>query len=385
MSPFCCNDLYRRLGQARRPPGPTSVYRKSITSCSCALVCSCIVALSLPIPAAGQESVEICNELLPQMQQSHIPDLALASFANGNVHTYYCCVNSRLLGAKTVFEAASLSKPIFSAAVLTLVQQRRLDLDRPLSAYLSGPYQHEQDPFGPGKSDTVTDPRLSRVTTRMILSHTSGLPNWSRHQPLAFLADPGQKWIYSGEGYVYLQRVVESISGQDLQTFVQKNVFNPLGMTHSSFVWRPAFTGEFLTPHAADGSPSVPEYYTNALAASTLYTTLDDYAKFVSTLLHPRRGSVSALQETKQTDVDARLKLGWGLGVAVEEASRKVYFHWGANPGFQSFFMMQPASGRGVLFFTDSDNGLDLLDTVVAEFIPGDHPALQFPMLHPKD
>jgi hypothetical protein len=169
-------------------------------------VCSCIVAISLPIPAAGQASVEICNELLPLMQQSHIPDLALASFANGNMRTYYRSVNSRLLGAK-----------------------------------------------------------------------------------------------------------------------------------------------------------------------------------LVSTLLHPRPGSVGALQETNQTDADAKLKLGWGLGIAVEEASGKVYFHWGNNPGFQSFFMVQPASGRGVSFFTDSGNGLDLLDTVVAEFIPGDHPALEFPMLHPKD
>jgi CubicO group peptidase (beta-lactamase class C family) len=356
-----------------------------MSACYRALVCGCLLGPGLSAMAAGQRTSGVCDELLPQMRQSHIPDLALATFAKGNVHIYYCTAESHLLGSEAVFEAASLSKPIFSVAVLTLVQQGKLDLDRPLSTYLSEPYQHQQNPFGPGIDDAVTDPRLFRVTTRMVLSHTSGLPNWSRHQPLTFLTDPGQKWSYSGEGYVYLQRVVETITGEDLQTFMLKTVFDPLGMTHSSFVWRPEFAGQVRAPHAADGSQGESQHYANALASSTLYTTLDDYAKFILTLLNPPPGSPAALEETKQVEVNAKLKLGWGLGVAVEEVSRSAYFHWGANPGFQSFFMVQPASGRGVLFLTNSDNGLDLIDSLAARVVPGKHPALKFPMLHPKD
>ena len=284
-----------------------------------------------------------------------------------------------------IFEAASLSKPVFAAAVLTLVQQGKLDLDRPLANYFPGPYRHQQNPFVHGPFDTVSDPRLSRVTARMVLSHTSGLPNWSHHQPLAFIADPGQKWSYSGEGYVYLQRVVETITGVDLQTFVQKVVFAPLGMAHSSFVWKPEFTRLVLFPHASDGSQGKSERYVSPIASSTLYTSLDDYAKFVSALLHPLPGSPIALEETKQVDVDPGITLCWGLGVALENTPNRAYFHWGANPGFQSFFMVQPSSGLGILFLTDSDNGLDLVDTVVARFIPGSHPALKFPMLHPQD
>ncbi len=83
--------------------------------------------------------------------------------------------------------------------------------------------------------------------------------------------------------------------------------------------------------------------------------------------------------------VNDSIRIEWGLGLAIESAPTKSYFHWGANPGFQSFFMVQPASGRGVLFLTDSDDGLDLVDTAVAHFIPGKHPVLRFPMLHPKD
>jgi CubicO group peptidase (beta-lactamase class C family) len=319
------------------------------------------------------------------MRQSHIPDVALASFAGGKVHTYSCTSQSQPLTPGAIFEAASLSKPIFAAAVLTLVQQGKLDLDRPLASYLSGPYRHEQNPFGHGTSDVVTDPRLASVTAHMVLSHTSGLPNWSRHQPLSFLANPGQKWSYSGEGYVYLQHVVETITGEDLQHFVQKAILDPLGMTDSSFVWRSDYAGKALAPHTSDGSQEEPEHYANALASSTLYTSLDDYAKFVAMLLHPPPGSPFAEEETKQVWVQRQIKLGWGLGLAVEDTPRKAYFHWGANPGFQSFFIVQPASGRGVLFLTDSDNGLDLVNDVVAKFLPGNHPVLRFPMLHPKD
>ena len=93
----------------------------------------------------------------------------------------------------------------------------KLDLDRPLMTYLPGPYRHVQNPFAPGVSDVVTDPRFGRITARMVLSHTSGLPNWSRHQPLALSSEPGTTWSYSGEGYVFLQQVVETIAGQDLQ------------------------------------------------------------------------------------------------------------------------------------------------------------------------
>jgi CubicO group peptidase (beta-lactamase class C family) len=350
-----------------------------------ALVWSCLLCTCLPIVAAGREPHAVCDAVLPQMRQSHIQNLALASFADGEVHTYYCASGTHLLRPEAIFEAASLGKPIFAAAVLTLVQNGKLDLDGPLAAYLPGPYQHQQNPFHGGAVDTIADRRYERVTARMVLSHTSGLPNWSRHQPLTFLADPGQKWSYSGEGYVLLQRVVETISGASLQDFVQRSVFAPLGMTHSSFIWRPDFATTALSPHAADGSAKESEQYPNAVAPSTLYTTLDDYGKFVSALLHPQPGSVFATEETKQVEVNTAMRLAWGLGAAIEDTPRKAYFHWGSNPGFQSFFMIQPASGRGVLFLSDSANGLDLVDTLVARFIPGKHPVLRFPMLHPKN
>lgn len=379
---LCLEEIQKDLRPMNANLSQPSSIRSALRRFRRLLTCGCLLALGLPFVAAGQS---ICTELRPQMRHSHIPDLALASFDRGEIHTYYCTTEPRPLAPGTIFEAASLSKPVFAAAVLTLVQQGKLDLDRSLASYLPGPYQHQQNPFAQGASDTVTDPRFNRVTARMVLSHTAGLPNWSHRQPLSLLSEPGRKWSYSGEGYIYLQRVVETITGEDLQSFVNRAVLDPLGMRHSSFVWRQEFAAKSLAPHAADGSQGEPERYANPLASSTLYTTLDDYAKFIATFLRPRPDSSITAEETKQVEVNSEIKLGWGLGLAVEDTSRPAYFHWGANPGFQSFFMIQPASGHGVLFLTDSDNGLDLVDALVARFVPGKHPALKFPMLHPKD
>lgn len=326
-----------------------------------------------------------CAELKPQMQEGHILDVAIAIFNRGRIAASYCSLAGTAFSPDSVFEAASLSKPVFAIGVLTLVNNHKLDLDRPLSNYLSHPYDHEQNPFGTGPLDVVLDPRLKQVTARMVLSHTTGLPNWSRNRPLTFLSNPGQRWSYSGEGYIYLQRVVESITGQPLDVFLQEVVLRPLGMTHSSFAWQEGFSRTVLPGHTSSGVPEPAEHFVHPLASSTLYTTLNDYSRFVSRLLRPEPGSPFAMEEVKQVVVRPDLGLAWGLGLAAEDSAAPSFFHWGANPGFQSFFLCQPKTGKAVLFLTDSDNGLNLVDSIVERSVPGIHPSLRFPMLHPKD
>jgi CubicO group peptidase (beta-lactamase class C family) len=166
---------------------------------------------------------------------------------------------------------------------------------------------------------------------------------------------------------------------------LQESVLRPLGMVHSSFVWQANFSKTLLPGHTSSRAVESPEHFRHPLASSTLYTTLDDYARFVSKLLRAKPGSPFAMEEMKQVDVRPDLDLAWSLGLAIENSSPTSYFHWGANPGFQSFFLCQPRTGRAVLFFTDSDNGLDLADSMVNQAVPGSHPSLRFPLLHPKD
>ena len=183
---------------------------------------------------------------------------------------------------------------------------------------------------------------------------------------------------------MYLQTVVETITGEPLERFVKEVVLDPLGMTHSSFVWNPAEQPHALDGHDAAGTVAPISRYSRAVASSTLYTTLGDYALFISALLASKPETPYRAEQSKQVVVDPRIGLAWGLGVALEPSSGSV-FHWGSNPGFQSMFFVQPSTGRGVLFFTDSDHGLDLVDFLVARYVPGHHPTLRFPMLHPKD
>ena len=143
---------------------------------------------------AGQVASGDDRMLEEHMRASHVPHVALAVFQKGAVRFVYGRLEPPSLTAAAVFEAASLSKPVFAAAVLTLVQKGQLDLDRPLLSYLPAGYLHRQNPFDSAAATApVADPRLSRVTARMVLSHTSGLPNWARRQPLFFQSEPGQQ------------------------------------------------------------------------------------------------------------------------------------------------------------------------------------------------
>src|SRR4051812_22435041 len=112
----------------------------------------------------------------------------------------------------TVFAAASLSKPVFASGVMSLVDIGALELDRPLADYVVEPY-------------LADDERAASITARMVLSHTTGFPNWRDDGPLFLRWSPGTRWGYSGEGYAYLQQVVEQLAGVSLDRYFADAVF----------------------------------------------------------------------------------------------------------------------------------------------------------------
>src|SRR5215216_5575115 len=162
------------------------------------------------------------------MKEGEVPGLSIALIKDSNI------IWSRGFGFKnaetkepvddsTLFEAASLSKPVFAYAVLKMVEKGQLDLDAPLSGYLPGYIENDE--------------RAKLITARRVLSHTTGFPNWRpMGKPLVIHFTPGEKFSYSGEGFVYLQKVVERVAGEALNDFLRKSVFEPLGMNNSTFV-----------------------------------------------------------------------------------------------------------------------------------------------------
>ena len=267
--------------------------------------------------------------------------------------------------AETVFEAASLSKPVAAYVVLQLVDEGTLDLDRPLVEY----YDY---------ADLSSDERNDVVTARMVLSHTSGLPNWRpRDQDLTFIADPGERFNYSGEGFMYLQLVVEDVTGESLEELAERLVFEPLGMTHSSFLWANAADANVASPHNRFGPMDKSQADTPA-AAYSLHTTAGDYAVFVAAMMRGESLSDSLHAAFMNPHIEVDTGVAWGLGWGLQWTgqSHLGMWHWGHNGGFRAYVLGFPERGDGFVMFTNSDNGMLLLADMVGFLYGGDQPAI---------
>jgi CubicO group peptidase (beta-lactamase class C family)/GNAT superfamily N-acetyltransferase len=256
----------------------------------------------------------------------------------------------------TLFAAASLTKPVFAAGVMALVDGGTLELDRPLSMYLPEPY-------------LADDERAASITARMALSHTTGFPNW-REGPLYLRWPPGTRWGYSGEGFSYLQQVVERLTGAPVAHYLSDAVLRPLGMADSTFVWPEPDEPRLAIGHNRDGEARSPFRPSPAKAAAGgLFTTAPDYLRFLDHCL---------VHEQRMFEQQARIdeELAWGLGWGVEIGVGAVW-QWGNDPGYKNFVIGRPAAGQGIVVFTNGDRGADVYAEVVRTLLPGAHPSLE--------
>ena len=317
----------------------------------------------------------------PIMEKAMIPGLSIAVIRNGSLlWTKGFGVKSRETGSpvtgKTIFEAASFSKPVFAYAVMRLVEREVLDLEKPLMEYVSDELIEKN--FLRGK---IEDDRFRKITARMVLSHTPGFPNWRRGRPLSIDFEPGEKFSYSGEGFGFLQKVMEEISGMTLIEFMQTEVFDPLEMGSSSYVWREDYDDRTSSPHDMMGKAGNKRKPKRAHAAATLHTTAADYAKFIMAIMN-RTGLQSSTADamlTPQVVVEPKetQDVTWGLGIGLEETPHgRAYWHWGDNMTFRCFFIAFPAQKTGVVYFTNSFFGLSVRRQIVEQAIGGTHPVL---------
>jgi CubicO group peptidase (beta-lactamase class C family) len=332
-------------------------------------------------PEAGPVTAIPAEHLAQRVRQHHVCGAAMAIVRRRELHsvtTASGCDPALQVRPDSVFQAASLSKPVFAYAVLKLVQQGHLALDAPVLQYLPQGYRHDFDPLRPGQagqSDEVSDPRLAEVTVRMLLQHTAGLPNWASG-PLRFEGTPGERWAYSGEGYVLLQRAVETVMRRPLDEVMQEQVFNPFGMGRSSYRWTSRIGQHLLPGTKINGAPRKVLLMQQPVAAFTLYTSVEDYARFLVALL--RNPALLASITDSPVEVDTGLNLSWGLGWGLERSADGMHlWQWGNNPGYRAFVLAAPGSGDGLVLLTNSDAGLKLVDPLVRAALPGEHEVLQ--------
>jgi CubicO group peptidase (beta-lactamase class C family) len=355
--------------------------------------CKCVVALmaltmvtSCAAPPVSTPAQEGPGERLHRLAREHQVCAAAVAVIHQRqvqaVETASGCDPAWPVRPDAVFQAASLGKPVFAYAVLTLVQQGRLDLDTPVMRYLGQGHRRALDPLSQrddGPTEEVTDPRLQSVTVRMLLQHTAGLPNWS-FGPLHFDDEPGTRWHYSGEGYGLLQRVVESVMGQPLDEVMHELVLAPLGMARSSYRWNAQVAADLMPGTKGNGVTRKGLPFQQARAAFSLYTSVEDYARFLQALLKNDRMLAQVMSAS--VDVDPALGLRWGLGWGLEEAPDGTRFwQWGNNPGYRAFVVAVPGSGDGVVILTNSDNGMKLVPPLVRAALPGRHRVLESPFV----
>ncbi len=287
------------------------------------------------------------------------------------------CTSNRPIRAQSVFQAASLTKPVTAFVALTLVREGRLDLQAPVSRYLPDGYAHRQHPFNPRKAalfDRVPPRTLARIPVGTLLNHSSGLPNWTSSALVPEFV-PGERWQYSGEGYALLQTVICAVTGLDFETCVSRYVFEPIGMRHSGMRLTDSIRQQLV-----NGNSRFQLEFKEPNAAASLYTTAEDYAKLISTLL----ADTALLEQTlaKPIAVDAELGLAWGYGWGIETTTNGSYlWHWGNNPGYRAFAMVSLSSRNGFVLFTNNDHGMPLAATLAHSTIPAAHGVFRFSML----
>jgi CubicO group peptidase (beta-lactamase class C family) len=339
-----------------------------------------------PSQSQQREIIARLETDIPQLlEKANVPGMSIALIRNGDlVWTGAFGVSNantkKPVTSGTVFEAASLSKPVFAYAVLKLVDEGKLNLDTPLNKYLGNNY------------DVVDDRRINLITARRVLSHTSGFPNWRDNdgtKTLLIHFTPGEKFSYSGEGMVYLSKVVEKITGMRFEEFMQKYALQPLGMTASSYIWQNRYDSLKAYRHDLFGKLSgrnqPPDGKEDTLhdagnAAASLQTTALDYAKFVVALLNGVGLKKATWDQmlTPQIGVDEKYPpIAWGLGIGLENMPEGKYFwHWGDNGDAKAYVTAFLPGKNAVVYFADGSNGLSFTKEILEDAIGGEHPAL---------
>jgi CubicO group peptidase (beta-lactamase class C family) len=334
----------------------------------------------------GVNLIADLEKLIPKLlEEADVPGASIAVIKDANL------IWRRGFGVKdsatkapvdndTLFEAASVSKTVFAYAALKLCEKGVIGLDTPLSKYMPKPFLEG-------------DPRLNIITARHALSHTTGFQDFrSGSEPLKIHFIPGEKFMYSGEGYCYVQSVMSHLAGRenfkecskyeaglevcatDIDAYLKRNLLKPFGMNSSGYVWNDSFARHAARPHDVTGKPLTKAKPTATDAAryaavGGLHTTASDYAKFLIEVLDPKASNAFRLNQTSHREMlrpQIQLAEGekiddadaWALGWAIQQRKTgQVILHSGGQTGFRSLAMASVKRKSGFIVLTNGDNG----------------------------
>ena len=361
-----------------------------------ALVVAVLGCVSM-IPAAEQEKAqstagavaprkdgraEIDAHAAEWLKESDVPSVAVAYIENRRV-AWTAVYGEQSPGVpattKTLYNMASLTKPVTAETVLRLASAGKLSLNESMSPFWLDP-------------DIQDDPRSKLLTPRLCLSHQTGFPNWRGKTGgvLKIQWDPGTQTGYSGEGFNYVGRFTEKKLGKPFDVLAQEMVFDPVGMNETSYTAKNWYAGRLAVPRGPNRDKPVNDVAQAWNGADLLRTTIQDYAKFVVSVMHDE-GLTREIAAERATLTRDRMKpedlknvcstagelghclvtAGMGLGWEVETVNaEKILDHDGSDWGVKTFVMFVPSRGIGVVVFTNGENGEAVIKKVVEVLYP---------------
>jgi CubicO group peptidase (beta-lactamase class C family) len=332
----------------------------------------------LRLDGSSLTSTEVDATVTRLMKSANVTGVGIAVFHDGKI-SYMKAYGQRdtekglALTPDSVMPGASMSKATFATVVMQLVQKGVLDLDLPIQRYLPKPLP-EYEKY----ADLQGDDRYKKLTLRILLSHTSGFPNFrwfEDDKKLKIHFEPGTRYAYSGEGFQLAQLVVETVSGKSLTALMEEDLFGPLGMTRTSMVWEPLFESDFANGYDEHGTSLGPQKRSKPGAAGSMQTTLQDYATFLSAVMRNQVLSPKTSAEmfkpqvmihsahqfpslsTETTTAHDAIQLSAGLGWALYTSPYgNVFFKGGYDDGWRHQGICF-GNGDGLLIMTNSSNG----------------------------
>lgn len=355
-----------------------------------------LISFSITAQKESKEIEQFVKELdqkIPQLLNDFIvPGTAIAIIENGEIilqkgYGYSNIETETKITTKTGFNIGSISKTVAAWGVMKLVQEGKIDLDAPAEKYLTRWHLPES------KFDS------NKVTIRRLLSHTAGLslhgyPGWSPKDKLPtieesldgknngpgrveIIMDPGTKWKYSGGGFSMLQLIIEEVTGQKFENYLQAEILNPLGMTNSSYTIDDKIMSSSSQEHNNFGEVIDFELFT-AQAAAGLHTTIEDFTIFAQASLYAGKKnkksqkilSAKILENMMVPSPASNGRYGLGYQVdSIQGTSMTLRGHGGANTGWHAFLRVNTTTNDGFIMVTNGGAGHNIYRQIFCDWI----------------
>ena len=311
-------------------------------------------------------SAEFQKEVEKLMPETNVPAIGIGIIEEGELRfskVYGELKDGTPAPDDAIFNIASLSKPITTLLTLQLVSNGDWDLDEPL-------YHYWVDP------DVEDDLTHTTLTTRHVLTHTTGFDNWRRMHPsktLTFNSEPGTVVGYSGEGFEYLRRAMERKFNKPFEELVDSIIFKPYGMNNSRLLWdEDVHKLVYAEEHNKEGEPyNLKKRVENACASDDVLTTVEDYCLFGVNVMRRTGLSEDVYKDMIRPQAIVRENGAFGLGWFIEQdfyENEYALTHTGSDAGVATKVILMPESQRGIVMLTNGDNGFEIIEKVESAF-----------------